>query len=222
MNRLVASTTAVLLGCASAQAADYPLYDQAYPMQEGAPPVWQGAYFGANVGWGTGKIEAEIPAVLRGSVDADGMAGGVHAGYNFLSGATIFGVEADVQLAGISGGWEPVPGAGLSGKLTWFSTLRGRAGFVLGDYLLYGTGGLAIGGGKATAYLGGFSESRSKTHVGWTLGFGTEMALNHELSVRLEYLYADFGKKNYLSGVNIDSRAGLRAHLFRIGATAHF
>src|SRR5690606_17306141 len=64
MNRLVASTTAVLLGCASAQAADYPLYDQAYPMQEGAPPVWQGAYFGANVGWGTGKIEAEIPAVL--------------------------------------------------------------------------------------------------------------------------------------------------------------
>lgn len=223
MNRFVASAFAAVLGAGAAQAADYRLYEPVPPY--GAPvSVWPGAYFGANVGWGSGDLTGEasvLGTTLRGSLDATGALGGVHAGYNFLSGLLLYGVEADIQLAGISGKRDLGP-AGVRGELKWFSTLRGRIGLASDEFLLYGTAGVALGSGKASAHLGPWSGSRSKSHVGWTLGAGAEMALNQEISVRLEYLYADFGRKNYLSDFGIDSKAGLVAHIFRLGATAHF
>ncbi|MCC6948121.1 MAG: porin family protein [Bradyrhizobiaceae bacterium] len=225
---------AIVLGAGAAHAADYPRVDPGL-LPPGVPVLmWQGAYFGANVGWGTGKMRGEAdvqvdplpapPEVLRGSLNSDGAFVGVHAGYNFLSDTMLYGIEADIQFARISGGLYDVDlDAGINGRLRWFSTLRGRVGMTSGNFLLYGTAGLAVGGGQATAYVGSDSASRRRTHVGWTAGAGAEFAVNHELSVRLEYLYADFGKKNYVSVPDvIEADVGIRAHLFRIGVTAHF
>jgi len=220
MNRIFAAVFAAMLTCGTAFAADYPSYDREMSPYVAPGSIWHGGYFGANFGWATGKFEAEV-AGLRGSLDADGAFGGVHVGYNIDSGSVVYGVEADVQLSGISGAVD-FAGTGVAGELKWFSTLRGRIGLASGNFLFFGTGGLAIGEGKGSAYAPGLSGSKSKTHVGWTLGAGVELALNQDLSVRFEYLYADFGKKNYLSDVGIESRAGLTAHLFRVGATAHF
>jgi outer membrane immunogenic protein len=177
MNRFAAAACAALLSCGVAQAADYPNYELRPSLPATGGSIWQGAYFGGNAGWSTG------------SGQNDGAFGGVHAGYNAADHSGLFGIEADVQIARV-----------LSGEVRWFSTLRGRFGLPSGNFLLYATGGLAVGG-------------HHKTHVGWTAGAGVELALNHELSVRLEYLYADFGKN---SGVD------LKTHMFRVGATAHF
>jgi outer membrane immunogenic protein len=177
VNRIAISAFAVLLGCGAVRAADYPVYDRGLLPPPAPVSIWQGAYFGANVGWSTG------------SGQSDGAFGGVHAGYNLPDHSGLFGVEADVQFARI-----------LNSEVRWFSTLRGRIGLPSGNFLLYGTGGLALGG-------------HGKTHVGWTLGAGVETALNQDLSVRLEYLYADFGKN---AGVDLNS------HLIRVGATAHY
>jgi opacity protein-like surface antigen len=102
----------------------------------------------------------------------------------------LFGVEADVQIARI-----------LNNEVRWFSTLRGRFGLPSGNFLLYGTGGLAA------------RRSPAKPMSAGRLVPAWRLALNHELSVRLEYLYADFGKN---SGVD------LKTHMFRVGATAHY
>lgn len=219
MQRIVITTLAAILIGGTAQAADYRYPDLVPP--DTRPPYWEGKYFGANVGWGTGKFHAEV-AGLRGSLDADGFFGGIHAGYNTVSGQNLYGVEADLEWSGISGGVQLAPGTGLDSKLNWFSTWRGRIGKASDNFLLYGTAGLALGRGTATASAGGASGSKSKFHIGWTVGAGVEMAINHELSARLEYLYADFGKRNYLSDAGIESKAGLRAHLMRVGLTAHF
>jgi outer membrane immunogenic protein len=177
MNRFAAAACAALLSCSAAQAADYPNYELRPSIEPHGGSIWQGVYFGGNAGWSTG------------SGHNDGAFGGVHAGYSAADHSGLVAVEADVQFARI-----------LSDEVRWFSTLRGRFGLPFGNFLLYATGGLAIGG-------------HSKTHVGWTAGAGVETALNHELSVRLEYLYADFGTH---------AGADLKTHMFRVGATAHF
>jgi outer membrane immunogenic protein len=105
-------------------------------------------------------------------------------------------------------------------KISWFGTVRGRLGFLIGDQvLLYGTGGLAYGHVElsgitnvngsldTTASPGGegilpftpaataFSES--KTKVGYAVGGGIEGKCSYLLPAgwtwKLEYLYVDLG-----------------------------
>src|SRR5690606_36119322 len=95
-------------------------------------------------------------------------------------------------------------------KLDWFGTLRGRLGYTLTpSMLLYGTGGLAYArvstdliamGNNWPGLKHGTPYETSETHVGWTIGAGAEYAFHRNWSVRAEYLYADFGKKNVYHG----------------------
>ena len=97
-------------------------------------------------------------------------------------------------------------------NLKWFSTIRGRAGVSPNESLLfYATAGLAFGKVKngADVYVGsevtegaatastytGFPASSSKTKVGWTAGFGSELKITENVSFKVEYLYLDLGKK---------------------------
>jgi len=90
-------------------------------------------------------------------------------------------------------------------KLKWFSTVRGRFGLPLGEtFLFYGTAGLAFGKVKNQANAGrvyrdelspSHPASYSKTKVGWTAGFGSEMKITEAISFKVEYLYLDLGKK---------------------------
>jgi outer membrane immunogenic protein len=45
--------------------------------------------------------------------------------------------------------------AGAKGGLNWLGTLRGRIGFAADRFMIYGTGGLAFGNIKSSAYLAG-------------------------------------------------------------------
>src|SRR5262249_54273722 len=97
------------------------------------------------------------PLTVAGSARADlnGVIGGGQAGYNWQNGSMVFGFEADIQATGergdsiicITAGC-PLGGifATESYKLKWLSTLRGRVGVAVAPkWLLYATGGLAIG-----------------------------------------------------------------------------
>jgi outer membrane immunogenic protein len=57
--------------------------------------------------------------------------------------------------------------------------------------LLYATGGLAYGQLSATAPL--IPLSWGSTRAGWTVGAGAEVALDHNWSFKVEYLYMDLG-----------------------------
>jgi len=139
--------------------------------------------------------------------------GGAQIGYNWQIGSLVSGLEADVQSAGLKGEAGPVtaitningqpfvPSAlTTSHELSWFGTVRGRLGVTITpDLLIYGTGGLAYGGIKATGAAnfpgdgGLFAVTTNTTKAGWTAGTGAEWMFARNWSAKLEYLHVDLG-----------------------------
>ncbi len=166
----------------------------------------------------------------------NGWIGGFQAGYNWLTARNyVIGLEGDFQFSGqkhdqvftainptngtLFG--NPVTGtvtAPYSEKLSWLSTVRGRIGYAGDRWLVYATGGLAVGqvkfDGFATAIgapqgnvgcapinpVAGTcalaSISNSVTKAGWTLGAGIEGAFAGNWSWKVEYLHVDLGTVN--------------------------
>jgi outer membrane immunogenic protein len=207
------SAAALALSTASVLAADL-TYEPAPAAVVAAPAgfSWTGPYVGAIVGYGWGDFKATNGG-NSGKVDADGAKVGVYAGYNFDMGNNIvLGVEADVNWSGLTGYDEP-----LRAKETWDSTGRFRAGYSFGRVLAYGTGGAAMAGAKVE----GYGASDSNTHFGWTLGAGVEAAVTNNITARLEYQYADFGKESYnLDGLGAD--VGFSTNVVRAGVGMKF
>src|ERR1700757_4316599 len=108
----VAIVALMALGTAAAQAADLPTRKEA-PAPVFVPPpfTWTGFYVGLNAGgiWSSGSRSATLfaPAAFPFPVTADfpgglgngsaGFIGGGQAGYNWQTGAFVFGVETDFQ-----------------------------------------------------------------------------------------------------------------------------
>ena len=116
------------------------------PVAVAAPYMtWNGFYIGANAGYSWGTARGYLDGVRIGDrVDTDGFSGGGQIGYNWqFSPNWVFGIEADVQGANISGGLlAPIGIAGESNVDVW-GTVRGRLGYAAGNVLVYGTGGFA-------------------------------------------------------------------------------
>jgi outer membrane immunogenic protein len=145
---------------------------------------------------------------LTGRNNMDGFIGGGQAGYNWQRDQWLLGVEADFQGSNerASGGVCTTAGCPVGStvftanyQLDWFGTLRGRVGFLpTNRVLLYATGGLAYGHFSADAPS--FPVSWGSTRAGWTAGAGAEVAIDHNWSVKLEYLYVDLGNVGGVSG----------------------
>jgi outer membrane immunogenic protein len=113
-------------------------------------------------------------------------------------------------------------------KERWIATARGRAGFAYDRWLFYVTGGAAwaqIEQILSNAILG-VTISDTKTLVGWTAGGGIEGTVLGNLSAKVEYLYADFGSKDYFtslaSGGPAILRKSLNDHIVRVGLNYRF
>jgi outer membrane immunogenic protein len=233
------ASTALLAVAGSAMAADMrppapaPVYTKA-PMK--APIYsWTGFYIGGNAGYGWGDDPVTLSGdpgflfalgvaggVLPSSIASNprGFVGGGQLGWNYQFGATVVGVEADIDWTGIKSSgtfvsvFNPVTGIPRtvtgSQSLDWLSTFRARVGYVPTDrWLFYVTGGGAAGSAKVSASfttndLGGVlgtgciagtceTSSSSSTLWGWSAGGGVEVAVAGNVSVRGEYLHYDLG-----------------------------
>jgi outer membrane immunogenic protein len=199
-------------------------------------------------------------SITGASTNLDGAIAGGQIGYNWQNGNWVGGIEADLQWSGQSGssnylcagtvtGGVCLPGltflpAGATGsalslgqKLQWFDTLRGRLGFTPAPkWLVYATGGLAVGGIDTNAALASFTPvgvatlataSNSSTKAGWTVGVGVEALLSGHWTGKIEYLYMDYGT---VSGSVINTPAGIMANyssritdnVLRAGLNYHF
>ena len=209
---------ALALIAAPALAADLPRRSAAVaPAPAYAAPIftWSGFYVGAQVGYGWGKDKATYGATAV-STSPDGILGGVHAGYNWQSGAFVYGVEADLEYANQKD--KAVVGVNsYNSKIGTSGSLRLRAGYAFDRTLLYVTGGLA-GADISHANLTG-AVKNSGAEYGWTLGAGLEHALTQNWSARAEYRYSDFGKSKWAAGVN---KADTTDHTVRIGLSYRF
>jgi outer membrane immunogenic protein len=85
----------------------------------------------------------------------------------------------------------------------------------MNNILLYGTAGLAYGGGQMD--FAGLSESQ--THWGWTAGGGLEIGFTPHWSAKAEYLYVNLNNQAYvLSGTS----NGVQSSLLRFGINYRF
>jgi opacity protein-like surface antigen len=173
---------------------------------------------------------------------------GAFFGYNMQWGDVVLGIEASynhTDLSAIGNGRTPANGyiqvqggsgwiwpTAVSGEsyitLTDFGTIRGRAGWAVGSFLPYITGGLALGrasygttatvawsqpyGGTGTnpwAGGGSMSTSDGKSNsliYGWSAGIGMDVALTQNIFLRGEYEFIQFSQ----SKLNLNNaRAGL-------------
>jgi iron complex outermembrane recepter protein len=207
------------------------------PMLFKAPALaawtWAGPYVGGTIGYSAGKSKtdtlfsdpgsgAELFAASA-SRRLDGAIGGAQAGYNWLAGIWLAGVEGDLNYSGQRSKLNAVcPGeicnAALIGvigdpsvianfedgqKLEWFATLRGRLGMtVTPDATAYVTGGLAVGEVMTAGTVFGFDGdgnpvntivSSHNTKAGYAVGGGIEGRLIGNWTAKIEYLYLDLG-----------------------------
>src|SRR5450631_3747355 len=164
---------------------------------------WTGLYVGAHAGFGRGSSTAVLadPATSTTSNAFGGLIGGVQAGYNYqLPSGMLLGVEADMSFPNYLTSNSVVSSlatvrSDVTEQSDYMATARGRVGYVAGPWLVYATGGLAWAGERFlnTPAIGS-NEKTLHTRLGWAAGGGVEYAFAPHWSLRLEYLYSQFGK----------------------------
>ena len=205
------------------------------------------------------------------SVDADGAFLGVQAGYHHQIGSFVLGVVGDISWTGIDGedgievnfgeAPEPPPAAAASeidaddnfavaAELDWLGTIRGKAGFAVGNLMLYGTAGLAFGQTEAvigytdsgeyppptdTVTLAAslpdrfeYQDSFEDVRVGYAVGAGAAAMVTPNIMVELGYLFVDLGEEEYEIEDEEDEviigsgEIDFSAHLLRAGLSFKF
>ncbi len=187
----LAAGLVAMIGMVPAHAADV-VYEEppapAAPLE--TPPVntWSGPYAGVSLGYGfSGRTRT--PGV---DINTSGFVGGAFGGYNFQNGMFVFGGEADLNWANLSG-----DNAGVDSKSSLDASLRARMGVaVTDDVLVYGTAGGAAQSLKITDVAG----SDRNTLVGWTAGAGIDVKMTENVFGRIEYRYTDFGSRTFNTG----------------------
>jgi len=238
MRRTFTTALSLLALNGAALAADLPPAPQLPPLE--ALPVWTGFYAGLNVGGAFGSSRNAFSIAGFGLPSFDtlpaGVVGGGEAGYNWQTGSWVLGLEASFEGSGLSGARTAPCIPPLCGKLAasytqktpWFGTLRPRVGYALGNWLLYATGGGALGelNTNATAASGSFiaTDSRSQTRSGWTLGGGVEVGFAPGWTAKIEYLYLDLGSRTttYLLSPPISNTSRVNANVITAGVNYHF
>jgi len=129
---------------------------------------WGGFYGGASLGYGMGEVGAD---------DADGLIGGLFAGYNWDFGDFVLGLEGDYNLADLGVD-------GTTSTIDQVGRIKLRGGLDLGRTLVYATGGAAYANLDAAG--GDLSD------WGYTVGAGADYQITDRWVGGVEYLYHDF------------------------------
>lgn len=167
---------------------------------------WGGFYIGGQVGgaWSTLDWRFDNPNYfntlgpnLLGTdfdQDARGVMGGGQVGFNYQTGAWVFGVEGSAAAADLN---DSIPSPFFPGfdtyttDVRWLSTVTGRVGYARDRWLLYAKGGWAGADIRLNLFEAntGIRASSTDWVNGWTVGGGAEYALGRRLSLAVEYDY---------------------------------
>jgi len=242
MRKILLSGVALVTLCnANVFAADMPVKAPVRPQLW----HWTGCYIGIEGGgtWGrTHNVDTTVPFVgipVTGHYDLSGGLFGGTVGCNYQIDRWVLGIENDISWTSKKGIANEIPpfntAATIEVRERWIDTLRGRLGYKFGaqdQFLLYVTGGGAFAGTRATTCLPGvFCNSATNTRSGWTIGGGGEWAIfpsvpvaSNWWSVKIEYLYVDFGSKNYNFDPTLTTNKSifLTDHIVRAGLNWHF
>ncbi len=167
---------------------------------------WAGAYVGATANYDWGRFGS-------GDYDAKGFGGSLYGGYNFQNGQIVYGAEADIAYTGEDGD----AGTGLTGTQGVNGSIRGRVGYDMNPFLIYGTAGLALSNNK----LESATDSDEKIAAGYTVGAGVEAMVTNNITARIEYRYSDYQKRDFsLDGTTVSR--GFDDHSVKVGIGVKF
>lgn len=172
-----------------------------------AAPSFAGLYAGAEGGLASGTLGGDISDYIENDEDfadvegdfedfgdIDGSAYGAFLGYNFQSGNLVYGAEARMMHFGGADTTASYDGYYYSGDVTFelenVVDLRVRAGYVVGEAMLYGAAGVSYASGQITDdYVGEESgvDTSSVSANGFNLGVGAEMNLGSNVFVGVDY-----------------------------------
>jgi outer membrane immunogenic protein len=234
MKRILAAASVLAAAASTAVAADLPVKAITPP-----PSGWTGPYAGIAGGFGLGHSDqgdpGSVPLPAASLLAFDGhygvrgaLAGGT-LGTNWQQGGWVYGVEGDISWADLNGrsdvcGTGAIAPHACGTKLDALGTFRGRIGLVAGaraDWLLYATGGLAVGNISGRDAVG--ASTGHDWRAGWTAGVGVEKVFAPHLSAKLEYLYLDLGNAFVFNvSPGVPESVSLNAHIIRAGINYGF
>lgn len=145
---------------------------------------WTGFYGGAQLGYSSGDISAS-------TLSLEGNDYGLHAGYNYDMGNWVIGGELAFSAAKHTIDAFPILETSELGHL------KLRAGYDLGQGLVYGVAGLAH------VQLDSQISPVTITESGSVFGLGYEHKVSDRISVGAEYLHSQFDNVDN-SGADID------------------
>lgn len=158
--------------------------------------------------------------------------GGVQAGYeHYFPSRLMLGVELDMSFANYSDladvlSYRATATGTANEQLEYLASLRARAGYAMGAWTPFVTGGIAWAStrvSRTNLTTGNEDASPGNVRVGWTVGGGVDYRLDPRWSTRLEYLYTNLGLTgfNFANGTSrYDSKYEL--HQFRVGLNYKF
>jgi outer membrane immunogenic protein len=195
---------------------------------------------------------ADLETNGRHQLSADTFTGGLEGGINAQSGSIVYGGEVDYESLRMSDNESTTePNSCCAGttftlnqsfKTTWLLTARPRIGHTMGSALIYVTGGLGV---TKVDYQAEYTDTFAAAHenaavnqakYGFVGGFGFAFKgpIEH-LSMKGEYLYADFGRLEMTSSnltaftppvafpANVFTHSmALHAHVIRAGVDYHW
>jgi len=200
-------------------------------------PGRSGFYFGGHMGYlfGSGMATLADPIGFQsagGTTPYGTVLGGVHGGYEqHFASRLMLGLELDMSFANYSDlanvlSYRATGTGTANEQLEYLASLRARAGYDIGSWTPFVTGGIAWAStrySRTDLATGNEDATPSNIRVGWTAGGGFDWRLGPRWTTRLEYLYTDLGLTGLLFGstpARYDSQYSL--HQFRVGLNYKF
>jgi outer membrane immunogenic protein len=246
MKKIFPLVAAFVSVATAATAADFPANPMPAKVAMPAPILftWTGCYVGVVGGGATGQGEQVARSgpnagqtITGGLTIKGGIAGGT-VGCNIQISNFVLSAENDFSWSGKKGSVNDLAPFNTTTVSTtrekWLDTFRGRFGYAIDRFMVYGTAGVAVAGTQvqvANPAFGVVSESRDRT--GWVAGVGAEFAVwtgdFADVTLKAEYLHAGFENKQYINppipvtGGTVATRdVKLTDDIFRAGVNVKF
>jgi outer membrane immunogenic protein len=201
-----------------ALAADLPS-KAAPPVFSPAPAAnWAGFYAGSFVGGALSSVSTRQAASASGT--AFGGTVGTLVGYNWQSGALVYGLEGDIGSNYLTREFSAKPGL-VGNKVDSLYSLHARArlGYDMGWFMPFVAGGFAYNRTDQYQQAPLDFNGQSRTLPGWTIGAGVDAKVTLPVLgpavLRAEYLYESMPTSSYnLNGPTL--RTDLSTHYARV------
>ena len=216
MKKLLPLIAAFASVATAASAADFPASPMPAKVALPAPILfsWTGCYVGVEGGGASGQGEqiansgAFPNATITGGMTIKGGIAGGTVGCNIQMSNFVVSGEADFSWTNKRGSRNDLPPFNTASvsetRERWLDTFRGRFGYAIDRFMVYGTAGVAVAGTTVSITnpaFGTISESRDRT--GWVAGLGGEFAVwtggAFDVTLKVEYLHAGFESKQYFN-----------------------